>query len=571
MSDLRRITALLRPHAADLLLAVVLAGVLASCQGLLVVLVKATLDSLLAPSATDSHWWFGGAIVVLFATQGSARVTRTWLTRRAALRAERDLRNRLFDHLLRCDPAMLHEQGLGDCLSRLSHDAGTVRTAVGAGVTLVQRPLSALAIAGTAIVMAPRLALWAAVALPLVALVIYRTAQATRHHAARHLSSLGRLESQARDGLAGLRTIQAYGAEAQVHREFKSCNEDQLVSALRATLHRISGPPLVELAAAISVAVVLVLGIAQVRSQVLDAGSLVAFLVALGLLSEPLKGIAAASALWQEARAGLGRVFELLDLPTQDLGAPSATRPDESVSMELTDLSLDRGRGSILCGLDLVLEPGQLVVVQGASGAGKSTLLDLIVGFVQPSSGTISWNGVDANLLSLSDRRGQLALVDQECWLGMGTVSEAIALARPGSSRADIVRCAAQAGLALDGPFLGTLPGGLEGRVGDAGQVISGGERQRISLARALLRGARVLLLDEPTANLDAANEISFLRTLRSMRAGRIILIVSHRPGPLQVADRAYRLDQGVLVPLACATSLQAPHSQSLPSGSACR
>jgi ABC-type multidrug transport system fused ATPase/permease subunit len=313
----------------------------------------------------------------------------------------------------------------------------------------------------------------------------------------------------------------------------------------------------VELTAAVAIAVVVAVGASQVRAGDLDAAALVAFLVALGLLGEPLKGIAAANALWEEASAGLARVFELLDLPGVVPSQAAPVQVEERVSISLTDLSLDRGRGAVLQGLDLLLEPGQIVVIQGASGAGKSTLLDLIAGFVGPTSGRILWNGSDAAGLGLQHRRAHIALVDQESWLGMGTVRDAIALARPRATREEVLNCAELAGLRERGHFLSSLPNGLDGRIGDAGSLISGGERQRISLARALLCDAPVLLLDEPTANLDAKSEQGFLETLNSIRSGRTILIVSHRPAPLKIADRSYRLEDGVLVPL---VSSGAPH-----------
>ncbi len=568
MAEVRRIAGLLRPHAAPLALALVVAGVLSGCQALLVILVKRILHVLFQPSPTTSPWLFGAAIILLFLVQGGARVLRTWLTRRAALCAERDLRNRLFAHLLRCPPALLHERGLGDCLSRISHDAGTIRTAVGAAVTLVQRPMSALAIGGTAAFLAPKLALWASLGLPAVVLVIYKTGRATRHYAGIHLRQLAGLESHARDGVAGLRTIQAYGAEQQAAAEFERRNEGQFTAALQATLRRISGPPLVELAAATAMAVVVVVGASQVRDGELEAASLVAFLVALGLLGEPLKGVAAANALWEEARAGLRRVFELLDIPISTLYEASRDSLESPVSISLQRVCLDRGRGPILQGVDLVLKPGQVVVVQGASGVGKSTILDLIAGFVEPTSGSILWNGLESKSLSLGQRRSCIALVDQESWLGMGSVRDAIALARPGASQEEVARCAERAGLPVDGPFLGALPGGLEGRVGDAGAVVSGGERQRISLARALLRDAPILLLDEPTANLDTENELSFLQTLSALRGNRSILIVSHRSAPLDFADRSYRLDGGVLLPLSSRDCSGVSSSLRRPTGS---
>jgi len=568
MSEVMRIARLLRPHLRALLAASLLAAVLSATQGALVLLVKEVLTELLSGHTGSRILGLAGAVVGLFVVQGGARIGRTWLTRRAALEAERDLRNRLFAHLLHCDPAELQQRGVGDTLSRLSHDAGKIRTAVGAAVTLVQRPLTAVAVASAAVAMAPGLALWAALGVPVVAIVIVWTGRRTRRHSHLHLQSLGALESAARDALAGLRTIQAYGAERRARQQFGDANNEQLGSALRATMFRISGPPAVELAAAVGIAAVVVMGSLQVQQGTLEPASLVAFLVALGLLGEPLKGLATAHGLWEEGRAGLARVFEVLDQPTRAPGgSPEQVPPPGPVSLELRGVEVDRGRGPVLRGIDLVLHPGDLVVIQGASGVGKSTLLDLVAGFVEPSRGCLLWNGRDARTIPLAQRRSQLAFVDQEPWLGSGTVAEAIAMGRPGASHEDIARCADRCGLPSGGGLLAALPGGLDGRVGDAGGPVSGGERQRIALARALLRNAPILLLDEPTANLDPDSESRFLETLSSLASERVLLIVSHKPGPLAVATQSWRMQSGRLIPLAVTGKGTPPIAAAIGSG----
>ncbi len=550
MAELSRIARLFRPHLPVLLLAALLAALLSACQGLLVVLVREVLAALLDAPGGLQVKLLAAAVVGLFVVQGGARIGRTWLTRKAALEAERTLRNRLFSHLLHCDPSNAQQEGHGDTLSRLSHDAGKIRTAIGAAVTLVQRPLTAVAVASAAIVMAPQLALWAALGVPAVALVISWTGRQTRRHSRRHLERLGALEGSARDALSGLRTIQAYGAEQRAQKQFEAANEQQLRSALRATMFRISGPPAVELAAALGIAAVILIGSLQVQSGDLEAPALLAFLVALGLLNEPLKGFAVAHGLWEEARGGLQRVFEVLDRPAR---APAATEAAEQaaspVTLELRGVDVERGRGLVLRDVNLRLWPGEVVVVEGPSGAGKSTLLDLLAGFVEPCNGQVLWNGRGAADIPLTERRGQLAFVDQDPWLGSGTVSEAIAMGRPGASAAEIAACAERAGLPRNSGLLATLPGGIEGRVGDAGGPVSGGEKQRIALARALLRDAPVLLLDEPTANLDPTSEARFLATLASLAQGRIIVVVSHKPGPLAIATRSFRIQGGRLIP----------------------
>ena len=538
MNDTRRIAGLLRPHAGALVIAGLLAGVISTCRAGLVFLVQQVLDRLLALGDRRAVWLLPTAVVVLFAVQGASRLARTWLTRRAALRAEADLRARLFEHLLGRDPAALQQDGLGDSLTRLGHDAGKVRTAVGAAVTVVQRPLSALAVAIAAVAVAPQLAAWAAIGVPIVAVVITWTGRRTRQSSEEHHGRLADLLAGARDALRGIRTVQAHGAEPAALRSFGEANEAQVRSALRTTFFKVAGPPAVELAAAVGIAAVIAIGAAQVQAGALTAGSLVAFLVALGLLNEPLKGIAAATALWQEARGGLTRVFELLDRPTGPVDPPDASPLQASrIRLELRGVTVSRGDRRVLDGLELTVEPGEVVVVQGPSGSGKSTLLDLVAGFVPADLGTVSWNGRDARGLTLASRRAHLALVDQEPWLGAGTIGDAIALGRPGATDADVTEAARAAGLELD----------LNLRVGDGGRAVSGGERQRIALARALLRGAPLLLLDEPTASLDHESETRFLQTLNRIARDRAVLLVSHRAGPLAIADRAWTLLDGRL------------------------
>ncbi len=541
MTDTSRIVALLRPHAGALVIAGLLAGVISACRGALVLLVQQVLDRLLSTGDGRAIWLLPAAVVLLFAVQGAARLSRTWLTRRAALRAESTLRARLFGHLLGRDPAALQQDGLGDSLTRLGHDAGKVRTAVGAAVTVVQRPLSALAVVVAAALVAPRLALWAAVGVPIVAVVITWTGRRTRESSQTHHARLADLLAGARDALRGIRTIQAHGAEPAAAEAFEQADRAQVRAALRTTFFKVAGPPAVELAAAVGIALVIGIGALQVRAGELTAGSLVAFLVALGLMNEPLKGIAAATALWQEARGGLRRVFELLDRPPGPADPPDAVPfVADRVRLVLEGVTVRRGDVPVLHDLCLEVEPGQLVVVQGPSGAGKSTLLDLVAGFVASESGTVAWNGLDARGLTLASRRAHLALVDQEPWLGAGTIAQAIALGRPDATDDDVAAAAAAVGLELP----------LDLRVGDGGRAVSGGERQRVALARAVLRGAPLLLLDEPTASLDTESEARFLATLDRLAGERAVLLVSHRPGPLALADRAWSLEGGRLAPI---------------------
>lgn len=546
--DWRSTAALVRPYAGPLALAATLATVVAGCRGALVWLVRDVLDGLLLAGDDRVRWLLPLAIVLLFAVQGAARAARTWLTRSAAIAAEADLRQRLFTRLLSRSPARLSAAGIGDRLSRLSHDAGKVRTAMGAAVTVIQRPLSALALLVVAASIAPSLFVWSLVGLPAVLGVVVWTGRRTRASSLDHATSLGHLESLARDALHGLRSVQAHGAEEAVAQGFADVNQKQVSAALRTTGYRVVGPPLVELAGAAGVAAVIALGSAQVAAGSLSPGALVAFLVALGMLNEPLKGFAVAHGLWSDARGALVRVFEELDSPPDPLHDENAlVLAAEQVALALDGVRVDRGRGVVLDGVDLTLHPGEIVVLQGESGAGKSTLLDVIAGFC-PHDGRVLWNGIEGRQLTIGSRRAHLSLVDQEPWIGLGTLLDAVRLGTPGVSTKEAVAALEAAGLRRRGGLLESLASGVQSAMGDGGAAVSGGERQRIALARALVRHTPVLLLDEPTAHLDPEAENAFLETLVTMVPGRTILVVTHREGPAQIADRLLRLEDGQLI-----------------------
>jgi len=554
------VAGLLRPYLGSLLLATLLAAVISGCRAGLVFITRDLLDQLLTEGSPYPLWVLPLGVVSLFGIQALARIVRTWLTRRSSLLAEQDLRSRLFTHFLATQPSRLQEGGLGDALSRLTHDAGKIRTAVGAAVTVLQRPLTALAVAAAAIVMAPKLAGWAAVGLPLVGLVIVVSGRLTREASRDQHARLGDLTAQARDALDGIRTIQAYGAESVSQDDFDAVNKAEIRAGLRTSVFRMAGPPAVEFSAALGVACVLWIGALQVQAGVLTTGALVAFLLALGLLSEPLKGLAVATGLWEEAKGGLERVHETLTLA--DPGAPSGSplnspklhphQPAEAeederstdlplappIQIQLRRLGVERGGVPVLSDIDLCLAAGDRVVIQGPSGAGKSTLLDCIAGFVTASSGDILWNGHPDHSLSLAERRASMALVDQQPWLGIGTVGDAIRIGRNGASCEEVQQAAEAAGLTL----------ALDRPVGDGGLPVSGGERQRIALARALLRDAQILLLDEPCSQLDASSERLFFERLAAVAGDRAILCVTHRPAALAFATEVYDLSEGQLV-----------------------
>ena len=542
----------LRPYFGLLVGAALLAGVISLCKMALVFVTRDLLNETLQGGTSDGKGvsqalFFSFTIILLFALQAGARVCRIWITRYASVMAERRLRTELFEHILLRSPERLQRHGRGEALTNMTVDASRIRTAVGALVTVVQRPLSALAILAAATQMSPRLTLVAVATLPLVGLVILGTTRATRRESAHWHAGLGRLTSFVRDVLDGHRTIRAYRAEQAVALRFDGLNRAEARGSLRSSLFRMGAPPAVELASAIAVSAVVYVGLQDVNSGAMDGGQFGAFLVALGLLSEPLKGISVATGLWAEARGGLARVHvALLDDSSQTSRVSSplpqpSDAPSTPLSIRLQGLRLERGDKVLAEDIDLQLGASELVIVQGENGSGKSSLLDLLIGFIEPGGlpETFLWDGRPAGSIPPLERRRRIALVDQETWIGVGTIEDAIRIGRPDASACDLREAARAAGLSLP----------LETVVGDGGRSLSGGEAQRVSLARAMLSRADLLLLDEPCAHLDTEAEEAFLRTLETLSGERAILMVTHRTAPLLLADRVFQFANGKLIP----------------------
>jgi ATP-binding cassette, subfamily B, bacterial len=214
-------------------------------------------------------------------------------------------------------------------------------------------------------------------------------------------------------------------------------------------------------------------------------------------------------------------------------------------AVELRDVTLDYGRGESLRGVSLTVSPTERVALTGANGSGKSSVLALVAGLYPPTRGTVLVDGIPTEDLSLPWLREQIAVVPQETVLFSGSILENIRLGRPGASTEDVVAAATHA---LVTEFADDLPGGLEHRLGDRGAGLSGGQRQRISIARALLHDAPIVLLDEPTSELDVEAERGVLRALRRLMRGRTVVMVTHRPALLGLADRVVELRDGRLV-----------------------
>jgi subfamily B ATP-binding cassette protein MsbA len=472
------------------------------------------------------------------------RVGSGALVHRSGLRIVRRLRADLFGHLLVLEPAFHAEGSADERLSRLTQDVARTEGIVHGLAHGVEKPLTLLALLGAAFCMDWQLTLAAAVVLPLVGLAIHLFAKRLRSTFRQSLDNLGRLGVSAGQSLDGVEVIQSLGGEAVRKAHFARENKEQERLQFRARLARIIPGPLIEVLAAIGVGLVIAVGGARVLAGELQAGELMAFLVAIGMMHMPLKGLSAMAADVQEALAGAERVFEILDrVPAIQGGA--AVLPSGASALVFRDVWVDRGETGVLKGVDFAVQPGEVVALVGASGCGKTTLASLVPRLLDPDRGVISLHGRDLRDYTLKSLRAQVAFVPQRSALFAASVWENVALGRPEATRGQVEEACQRAGAEA---FIAALPQGLDTFLEGGGARLSGGERQRLCIARALLLDAPVLILDEATSSMEPGSDAVFQETLALLAGTRTTLAIAHRLSTVRAADRIVVLEAGRVV-----------------------
>ncbi len=312
-----------------------------------------------------------------------------------------------------------------------------------------------------------------------------------------------------------------------------------------AAMSQIIPGPVVELIAAVGVGAALYIGGQQVFEGTVQPGELIAFLVALGLMNDPLKGLSLIVSLWQRSMASAEAVFTVLDQEPAIVDAGTHELGMSACTIAFDDVSFDYGDGPVLRNVSFRAQSGQVIGIVGGSGSGKTTLVNLAPRFYTPTSGAIRIDGRPLDDYRLASLRQGIAMVTQETFLFNDTVAENIRFGRPGASDEDVESAASAAN--ADG-FIRELPNGYETRIDELGMRLSGGQRQRICIARALLADAPILILDEATSALDSESEALVQGALERLMKDRTVLAIAHRLSTIRSANLIIVLDNGRLV-----------------------
>jgi len=457
-------------------------------------------------------------------------------------------RAQLFRHIQRLSLSYSDSRGTSDSTYRIQYDAPAIQSiAIDGAIPFIT---AGLTLAGMIYVTARidwQLALIALAVSPILFLV----SQVYRRRLRQRSREVKKLESSAlsvvQEVLAAIRVVKAFGQEDREQERFVRRSSEGVQARIQLALAEGGFGLLVGLTTAVGTAVVLFIGIRHVQSGVLTLGELLLVMGYLSQLYGPLKTISKKAASLQSHLASAERAFSLLDEAPDVIERPKAqplTRAAGVVVFRNVSFAYERDH-PVLYDISFEIPVGTRVGISGATGAGKTTLVSLLTRFYDPTAGQILLDGVDLRDYKLADLRNQFAIVLQEPVLFSTSITENIAYARPGASDHEIIAAAQAAGAH---EFIVRLPQGYETLVGERGMRLSGGERQRIALARAFLKDAPLLILDEPTSSVDLETEAAIMEAMERLMQSRTSFMIAHRPSTLANCDALLKIESGQLV-----------------------
>ncbi|WP_291521945.1 ABC transporter ATP-binding protein [Acidithiobacillus sp.] len=490
-----------------------------------------------------------GIVMLLFAVADAALAYAGGrLLLRVGQRAVFDIRRTLFAHLQRLSLAFHRRQKSGDLMARLGGDIQTLQDfVVSVGTGLFAHLLTIVGMAGIMLAIDWRYALVVIASVPLLLVITQRHTRRLKQAFRLARRKEGELWSMAQESIAGIPVVQAYGRESFEENRFRERAEQSLDAALEANELQMRFTPLVGGLVAAAVGIAVWYGASQVLAGRITTGELLVFLAYLRGMAAPLRQFAKMAGTVSKATVAAERLGDIFAEEPDIRDAPNAVfLPSCTGALEFRSVSFGYQTGElVLQDISFRVDSGRTVALVGTTGAGKSTLVSLIPRFHDPVEGQVLLDGRDLRDLKVASVRDQIALVLQEPLLFHGTIWENIAYGRAGAGREEAVAAALAVGLH---DLIGGLRDGYDTLVGERGASLSGGQRQCVSIARAMLRDAPIVILDEPTSGLDTFSERRVLEALNRLTSGRTTLVIAHRLATIAAADRILVLEHGCII-----------------------
>ncbi len=574
MHELKRLLRLVRPYLLQLFSALLLMAGVGFAQAMTALLIGPVFDRVLKPDSLDSpvllfsiplvqhpvylhqlipfgihNVWSLVATVLLgvFMLKGLCDYFGNYLVNFVGFSAITDLRQRVFDRVLRQDAQFFESNSTGKLMSSIMSDIDRIQVATSHMLAdWLRQSFSVIFLLAVVLQKDWRLALGSITVLPFVLVPTARIGKRIRRTTRRAQDHTADLNQILQETISGHAVVKSFGSEDLESSRFRLTAERLKSSNLRYVAQQAIASPLIEFFAALTIVALLTYARTQIRSGAMTSGEFSSFLLALLMLYEPVKRLTGIHNIFQQALGASQRVFEYLDREKDIVEKPGAIKLSAfRHALKLDNVSFCYPNAPdrlVLQDINLEVKPGEVVALVGPSGAGKTTLANLVPRFYDASSGSVKLDGKNVRDLQVASLRDKIGIVAQDTFLFNDTVGNNIRYGKPKAKDED-VRQAARAALADD--FIDRLPQGYDTVIGERGLTLSGGQRQRIAIARALLKNAPILILDEATSHLDTESEMLVQRALQNLMSRRTVIVIAHRLSTIRRADKIVVLDRG--------------------------
>ncbi len=535
------------PYRTSLILASLFMLLVAGLTSLSAYIVKPVMDYIFVQKKENLIIPFAILIILIFFFKGLFSYLQRVIMGRVGMRVVTDLRQELFDHLLTQNLAFFRSESSGNLLSRIVNDVYMVQYAVTQAITgLVQHVFTVVGLVVVVFYLNWKLALVAIIAFPLAVYPLIYFSSKMRKYSRETQRSYARMSEAILEGLKGIEIVKAFNTEEYERKRFRKANEEMFRIVMKNVKVQSLSNPVMEFIGALGVASIISLGGYLVIHGSMTEGEFFSFIASLMMLYDPIRKMNGLNALIQAGVAAGERIFQILDLPPEDV--------DRGGEIELREFRREIRYENvyfkyedrwIIRGVDMEIKRGEMVAIVGSTGSGKTTLVNLLPRFYEVTDGRITIDGIDIRKISLSSLRRNISVVTQQTILFNDTVKNNILYGNWGASFEDVVRAAK---IANAHDFIMKLPEGYDTIIGEGGVKLSGGERQRISIARAVLKNAPILILDEATSSLDTESEREVQEAIERLMENRTSIVIAHRLSTVRRADRIYVIKDGKVV-----------------------
>ena len=543
----REMLTLVKDSWGRLFVAAVCSAVVAAMTSASAYLVKPAVERIFEQKDPQMLVLIPVAIIAVFGIKGIASYGSGYLLSFVGQNIIMRLRNRLYSHIQDLPLAFFHREKTGDLMSRITNDVAIISSMFTSAITgSVRDGFTIIGLIAVTFFLIPKLAIFTFIVFPIAGYPLFIFGRKIRRVRLGVQESWADLNAFLHETITGTKIVKAFNMQDHEKQRFAQKSYKIFRLEMKENKVREMSSPLMELLGGLGTAFIIWYGGRHVISGTYTFGEFMAFLTAVGLMYQPLKKISRLNNAIQRGMAAIERIYDILERESDIIQDPSPVEiPTGSHRVAFKNVSFKYDRDPVLRNINLTVEPGEIIALVGMSGGGKTTLVNLIPRFYDPSEGMIIIDDIDIRRFSIDALRDRIAIVTQEPILFNDSVRNNIAYGIPDASEQQIEE-AAKAAYAYD--FIKSFPDGFQTSIGELGGRLSGGQKQRICIARALLKDAPILILDEATSSLDSESEILVQKALGNLMQGRTTFVIAHRLSTIANADRIIVIVDGRII-----------------------